>query len=44
MSSAPNASSRALRRFTALWALSWAVKIGLLALFLLILIQLTGGH
>ncbi len=44
MASAPNASTSAMRRFTAVWALSWAVKIGVLALFLFLVIQLTGGH
>ncbi|MFZ0698916.1 MAG: hypothetical protein WAN74_01805 [Thermoplasmata archaeon] len=41
--SPPDATTIALRRFRGWWLVSAAVKIGALALFLYLLVKITGG-
>ncbi len=42
-SPAPDATTVALRRFHGWWLASAAIKIGALALFLYLLVKITGG-
>lgn len=43
MAPASELSARAVRRFRAVWAVSWAIKVGVLIAFVLLVVQLTGG-
>ena len=36
--------NRAVRWFRAVWALSWVVKFAVFLAFLLLVVELTGGH
>ena len=37
-------AQRALRRFKVVWTLSWAIKFAVFFAFLLLVVELTGGH
>lgn len=44
MAQAPELSARAVRRFKAVWAVSWTVKFAVALAFILLLLGLSGAH